>query len=133
MQLYYWKNREFREFGPDLTVSDVPRAVGWCRETLCLGFKGEYSLLKVTFSLSLPLNIEHESIALLFLQLDGEQRDLFPTGKQAEPLVSSMSEDRFVLGRDDQTILIDIDGNPCTKHTLTWSERPFLIGIYFRL
>ena len=51
LQLYYWKNREFREFGPDLSVPDVPRTVGWCRETLCVGFKGEYCLLKVNISM----------------------------------------------------------------------------------
>jgi hypothetical protein len=49
LQLFYWKNREFRELGPDLSVSDTPRTIGWCRETLCLGFKGEYCLLKVFF------------------------------------------------------------------------------------
>nr|CAG4643012.1 EOG090X0131 [Ilyocryptus agilis] len=105
LSLFYWKNREFREFGPDLTVPDIPRTIGWCRETLCLGFKGEYCLLK----------------------LDGEQRDLFPTGKQPEPLVCALSGDRFALGRDEQSILVDIDGNPCTKYTLTWSERPSLL------
>lgn len=63
-------------------------------------------------------------------QLDGEQRDLFPTGKQPEPLVCALNGDKFALGRDEQTILVDIDGNPCTKYTLTWSERPSLIGIF---
>ncbi|EFX65321.1 hypothetical protein DAPPUDRAFT_219389 [Daphnia pulex] len=105
LQLFYWKNREFRELGPDLSVSDTPRTIGWCRETLCLGFKGEYCLLK----------------------LEGEQRDLFPTGKQPEPLVCALQGDKFALGRDEQTIMIDIDGNPCTKYTLTWSERPILL------
>nr|CAG4646809.1 EOG090X0131 [Megafenestra aurita]SVE92222.1 EOG090X0131 [Megafenestra aurita] len=105
LQLFYWKNREFRELGPDLVVPDCPRTIGWCRETLCLGFKGEYSLLK----------------------LEGDQRDLFPTGKQPEPLVCALQGDKFALGRDEQTILIDIDGNPCTKYTLTWSERPTLL------
>ena len=63
------------------------------------------------------------------MQLDGDQRDLFPTGKQPEPLVCALQGDKFALGRDEQTILIDIDGNPCTKYTLTWSERPTLLGI----
>lgn len=63
--------------------------------------------------------------------MDGEQRDLFPTGKQPEPLVCALKEDKFALGRDEQTILVDIDGNPCTKYTLTWSERPSLIGKIF--
>nr|CAG4638944.1 EOG090X0131 [Daphnia magna]SVE82916.1 EOG090X0131 [Daphnia magna] len=105
LQLFYWKNREFRELGPDLALSDTPRGIGWCRETLCLGFKGEYCLLK----------------------LEGEQRELFPTGKQPEPLVCALQGDKFALGRDEQTIMIDIDGNPCTKYTLTWSERPLLL------
>ena len=52
VHLFYWKNQEFRKFGPDIKVSDVPRSVAWCRETLCLGFKGEYCLLKVIFSFS---------------------------------------------------------------------------------
>nr|CAG4642300.1 EOG090X0131 [Evadne anonyx] len=107
LQLFYWKNRDFREFGPDLSVPDVPRTVGWCKETLCLGFKSEYCLLK----------------------LDGsEQRELFPTGKQPEPLVCALQGDKFALGRDDQTVLVDIDGNPSAKCTLlTWSETPMYL------
>ena len=54
---------------------------------------------------------------------------MFPTGKQQEPLVCALQGDKFALGRDEQTILIDIDGNPYTKYTLTWSERPTLLGI----
>lgn len=53
---------------------------------------------------------------------------MFPTGKQPEPLVCALQGDKFALGRDEQTIMIDIDGNPCTKYTLTWSERPYLLG-----
>lgn len=53
---------------------------------------------------------------------------MFPTGKQPEPLVCALQGDKFALGRDEQTIMIDIDGNPCTKYTLTWSERPLLLG-----
>ena len=66
------------------------------------------------------------------LQLDGsEQRELFPTGKQPEPLVCALQGDKFALGRDDQTVLIDIDGNPSAKCTLvTWSETPMFLGNY---
>jgi Vam6/Vps39-like protein vacuolar protein sorting-associated protein 39 len=61
-------------------------------------------------------------------QLDGEQKDLFPTGKQPDPLVCSLLGEKFALGRDDQTILVDIEGNPSTKYTLTWSETPIFLG-----
>nr|CAG4640626.1 EOG090X0131 [Eulimnadia texana] len=106
LQLYYWKNRDFQDFiGPDLSVPDIPRSLVWNRDTFCIGFKGEYCLLK----------------------LDGEQKDLFPTGKQPEPLMCTFQEDKFALCRDEQTILVDSDGNPSKKYIVSWSETPSAI------
>lgn len=51
LQFYYWKNDSFLELQPEIIVNDVPRCISWCQETLCIGFKGDYSLLNVgTFS-----------------------------------------------------------------------------------
>nr|CAG4651586.1 EOG090X0131 [Triops cancriformis] len=127
LQLYYWKNREFHELGPDLTIPDTPKSLSWVHETLCLGFRGEYVLIK--------------------LDAGAEQRDLFPTGRQLEPVIALLQIERehdttfdknweklskekencFALGRDDQIIFVDAEGSPLRKTGLTWSEPPLEI------
>lgn len=47
LQLYYWKNNEFNSFDDDINLTDVPKALSWCQETICVGYKGEYSLYEV--------------------------------------------------------------------------------------
>lgn len=105
IQLYYWKNRNFHELVSELNVPDLPKVIAWSGESLCVGFKGEYCLLKVS----------------------GEQRDLFPTGKHPEPRAITLSDGRFALGRDEQTIFINTDGNPTQKYAVTWSEAPIMM------
>lgn len=46
LQLFYWKNNGFLDLHDDLTVADVPRALAWCQETICVGFKGDYCLMQ---------------------------------------------------------------------------------------
>ena len=67
------------------------------------------------------------------LKLDGEQKDLFSTGRHSEPLVCAFQDDKFALSRDDQTILVDVDGNPSTKYTLAWSESPLAMGKFLTI
>ena len=46
LQLFSWRNGEFQEL-EDLLLPDVARAVVWSKDSLCVGFKREYSLIKV--------------------------------------------------------------------------------------
>jgi hypothetical protein len=46
LQLFYWKNNGFLDLHEDLSVADVPRALAWCQETICVGFKGDYCLMQ---------------------------------------------------------------------------------------
>jgi len=32
---------------PDLSVPDVPKTIAWCQDSLCVGFKRDYYLIKV--------------------------------------------------------------------------------------
>ncbi|XP_043220624.1 vam6/Vps39-like protein [Amphibalanus amphitrite] len=102
LQLYYWKNREFHELMADLAVPDVPRALAWNGNAICVGLRSDYFLLK----------------------LSGEERELFPTGKSGEPTIAHLGEGRLALVRDQQTIFIDRDGNPTQKLPVTWSKVP---------
>lgn len=102
LQFFYWKNGEFRDFRADITVADVPRALAWCDETVCVGFKGEYCLV----------------------HLSGEQKDLFPTGKHLEPSVTKLSDSIFILGKDTQSIFMNTHGDPAFNYAVKWSEVP---------
>lgn len=101
--LFYWKNREFHEFDQTLSLPDTPRMIAWTQESLCLGLRSEYSLIKVT----------------------GDPKELFTIGdKHPEPLVVLLSGNRFALGRNENTYFLDAAGSPILKYPIAWSEIP---------
>ncbi|KAL3874849.1 hypothetical protein ACJMK2_037811 [Sinanodonta woodiana] len=105
IQLMYWKNRDFHELQTDLNLYDIPRAMAWCKDSLCVGFKRDYFLIKVN---------------------TGESKELFPTGSnQLEPVVTKLDDNMLLLSRDKMSIFIDADGNPVKNQPLTWSDIPF--------
>jgi len=115
LQFYYWKNRKFHELREDISVPDVARSIAWCKESVCVGFRGEYSLLHL---------------------MGQEFSELFPTGRSQEPRVTLMEDQRFALGRDEQTTFISSEGK-MKKQAVQWSEtpldlvhdQPYLIGV----
>lgn len=48
LQLWYWKHDQFLEFAPDIDLTDVPRALLWYENTICIGFRTEYVLYDVS-------------------------------------------------------------------------------------
>ena len=48
-------------FQADVSICEAPKCLAWCRDTICLGFKRDYMLVKLK---------ENEPL-----------RDLFPTGE----------------------------------------------------
>ncbi|KAI0225860.1 Vam6/Vps39-like protein [Lamellibrachia satsuma] len=107
LQLYNWKNRDFHELMTDLSVPDVPKAMAWCQDSLCIGFKRDYFLIQVK---------------------SGMLKDLFPCGSNMEPLVTRLQDDRLALGRDQMTIFIDSEGMPTQKYALTWNDIPAIMS-----
>ncbi|XP_023931071.1 vam6/Vps39-like protein [Lingula anatina] len=106
LQLFYWKNRDFYELQIDLSVPDIPKAMAWCKDSICVGFKRDYFLIKVE---------------------SGDLKELFPTGARMEPLVTKLSEDRLALQRDDMSVFINSEGNPVLKYGLNWSDIPAIM------
>ncbi|XP_014671052.1 PREDICTED: vam6/Vps39-like protein [Priapulus caudatus] len=105
LQLFYWKNRNFHELQPDLGVPDVAKCMVWCGDSLCVGFKTEYFIIKTE---------------------TGNLKDLFPMGKN-EPRVTKLEDKRLALGKDDMTIFLDWEGNATQKFALTWSDMPIAL------
>lgn len=67
---------------------------------------------------------------ICFLQLDGDQKELFATGRSQEPLITRMSSggDQLALAHDRETIFVDAQGNASCNFTLKWDEQPFALG-----
>lgn len=47
IQLYYLKNNEFLQLMDDINLTEIPRSMVWCQESICVGYRGEYALLEV--------------------------------------------------------------------------------------
>lgn len=108
LQLYYWKGKKFEEFKDfELTVSDIPRELSWCGETLILGFRG---------------------LSYTILELNGKSKELFPTGKSPEPSVTKLSDSSFVLGKDSQAFIMDTKGELVQHNPVKWSDTPSVIA-----
>lgn len=108
LSIFYWKNNDFHELASNLVVPDTPRSIAWIGESLCVGFRSEYMLIKVT----------------------GEQKELFALGNHhPEPLVAAIEggklrDQLLALGRDDKTYVLDAEGNPFLNHEIVWSGYP---------
>ena len=103
LMLFYWKNNDFHELNIDLKLPDVPKAISWCSQNLCVGFRSEYSLINV---------------------VTGEPKDLFPTGQKPEPIVVLIEGNRLALGLDNKTIILNSEGSPVLNQPIIWSNQP---------
>ena len=97
--------------------------LAWCKETktaangreviidtICVGYRSEYGLVKLDTS----AGAEPGSFELC---------ELFPTGKNQDCSVTLTADNRFALGKDDQTTFVDLSGTTALE-SLTWSGTP---------
>ncbi|XP_030415425.1 vam6/Vps39-like protein isoform X5 [Gopherus evgoodei] len=104
LQLYFWKDREFYELQGDFSVPDVPKSMAWCENSICVGFKRDYYLIRVDGK--------------------GSIKELFPTGKQLEPLVAPLADGKVAVGQDDLTVVLNEEGICTQKGALNWTDIP---------
>ncbi|KAJ7340060.1 Vam6/Vps39-like protein [Desmophyllum pertusum] len=102
LQLFSWRNGEFQEL-EDLLLPDIAKSVVWSKESLCVGFKREYSLIKTS---------------------TGAATELFSTGRHLEPTIATLPSGELILCRDDISIITDSEGKKTQKQTLTWTDTP---------
>ncbi|XP_060790315.1 vam6/Vps39-like protein isoform X2 [Neoarius graeffei] len=104
LQLYYWKDREFYELQGDFAVPDIPKSMAWCENSICVGFKRDYYLIRMDGR--------------------GSIKELFPTGKQLEPLVAPLADGKVAVGQDDLTVVLNEEGICTQKCALNWTDIP---------
>uniref|UniRef100_A0A665WC49 VPS39 subunit of HOPS complex n=1 Tax=Echeneis naucrates TaxID=173247 RepID=A0A665WC49_ECHNA len=104
LQLYYWKDREFYELQSDFAAPDIPKSMAWCENSICVGFKRDYYLIRMDGR--------------------GSIKELFPTGKQLEPLVAPLADGKVAVGQDDLTVVLNEEGTCTQKCALNWTDIP---------
>ncbi|XP_058471442.1 vam6/Vps39-like protein isoform X1 [Solea solea] len=109
LQLYYWKDREFHELQGDFGAPDIPKSMAWCGNSICVGFKRDYYLIRMNLT-----------------KVDGRGsiKELFPTGKQLEPLVAPLADGKVAVGQDDLTVVLNEEGVCTQKCALNWTDIP---------
>uniref|UniRef100_A0A4W5PPN0 VPS39 subunit of HOPS complex n=1 Tax=Hucho hucho TaxID=62062 RepID=A0A4W5PPN0_9TELE len=108
LQLYYWKDREFYELQGDFAAPDIPKSMAWCQNSICVGFKRDYYLIRMDGR--------------------GSIKELFPTGKQLEPLVVPLADGKVAVGQDDLTVVLNEEGVCTQKCALNWTDIPIAMG-----
>lgn len=106
--LLYWKNKNFHEMSKEFNLNDQPRAISWCAESLFIGYKSEYELIKVS-------GVSPEE----------EVKNLSATGgKQPEPLIRLLQNDKVSINRDENTYILDQNGDHHLNYSISWSDIP---------
>ncbi|XP_042630398.1 vam6/Vps39-like protein [Cyprinus carpio] len=54
----------------------------------------------------------------------GSVKELFPTGKQLEPLVAPLADGKVAVGQDDLTVVLNKEGVCTQKCALNWTDIP---------
>lgn len=69
-------------------------------------------------------------IPLPVFQIDGRGsiKELFPTGKQLEPLVAPLADGKVAVGQDDLTVVLNEEGVCTQKCALNWTDIPVAMG-----
>lgn len=105
--LLYWKNKNFHEMSKEINLNDQPRTIAWCSESLFIGYKSEYDLIKLVSG-------QEEEI-----------KNLSATGgKQPEPMIRLLHDDKASINRDENTYILDQNGDPYLKYPIGWSDIP---------
>ncbi|KAF8101569.1 hypothetical protein N665_0204s0064 [Sinapis alba] len=95
---------EVRDFG----VPDTVKSISWCGENICLGIRKEYVILNTA---------------------NGTLSEVFPSGRVAPPLVTSLPSGELLLGKDNIGVFVDQNGKLLQTERICWSEAPTAIVI----
>uniref|UniRef100_A0A8C1AK23 VPS39 subunit of HOPS complex n=1 Tax=Cyprinus carpio carpio TaxID=630221 RepID=A0A8C1AK23_CYPCA len=104
ISMNYSLNRVRSLLQGDFTAPDIPKSMAWCENSICVGFKRDYYLIRMDGR--------------------GSVKELFPTGKQLEPLVAPLADGKVAVGQDDLTVVLNEEGVCTQKCALNWTDIP---------
>lgn len=95
-----------------------------------LGFFQTLSILLNRFLISFSVSNFAAYGVRSVTQIDGRGsiKELFPTGKQLEPLVAPLADGNVIVVQEDQTVVLNEEGACTQKCPLTWTDIPIAMG-----
>ncbi|KNC56116.1 vesicle fusion protein [Thecamonas trahens ATCC 50062] len=96
-------------FWKELVTPQEAKAIVWAGDSVCVGFRREYSLIHVS---------------------SGSTTELFPTGG-GEPSCLLVPDANILLGKEHLSVFVGYDGKPSRKQALAWSELPLAVAYSF--
>ncbi|KAF9156153.1 Vacuolar morphoproteinsis protein 6 [Linnemannia schmuckeri] len=140
--VFSWQDSEFMST-KDFPVPDRVRTMEWVgTQNLCMGFDSEYALMDCKTSVLTPLfSPTSPSVqGALGSTLESTLNTLntfssLATGglmgfgsKPGKPLITRLPNDEILLGKENSSISVGVDGMPKRKNGIEWSGMPEELG-----
>ncbi|OZJ05891.1 hypothetical protein BZG36_00891 [Bifiguratus adelaidae] len=126
--IYTWKDTEFEE-PRDFGVPDRVKAMTWVGGSkLCVGFASEYALMDVETGAFTDLFAptgppDASKLSNLYNSALGS--------KVSKPLVTKIPNNEMLLGKDNVSIFLGLDGSPTRRVGIEWSGVPEEMGFSY--
>ncbi|KAG0343692.1 Vam6/Vps39-like protein [Podila humilis] len=142
MIVFTWQDSEFMET-KEFSIPEKVKTVEWIgTQKLCMGFDNEYALmdcktgdLTPLFSPTSPslqgaLGATFENTLSTLNNLSSMATGgLMGFGsKPGKPLITRLPNDEILLGKENSSISVGVDGMPKRKHGIEWSGTPVELG-----
>ncbi|KAG0263458.1 Vam6/Vps39-like protein [Mortierella polycephala] len=140
--VFTWQDSEFMDT-KEFSIPDRVRTMEWVgTQNLCMGFDNEYALMDCKTSVLKPLFSPTSPSAqgALGSTLESTLNTLntfssLATGglmgfgsKPGKPLITRLPNDEILLGKENSSISVGIDGTPKRKNGIEWSGTPEELG-----
>ncbi|KAG0198890.1 Vam6/Vps39-like protein [Mortierella sp. GBA30] len=140
--VFSWQDSEFMDT-KEFSVPDRVRTMEWVgTQNLCMGFDNEYALMDCKTSVLTPLFSPTSPSAqgALGSTLESTLSTLntfssLATGglmgfgsKPGKPLITRLPNDEILLGKENSSISVGIDGTPRRKNGIEWTGMPEELG-----
>ncbi|KAG0335759.1 Vam6/Vps39-like protein [Podila horticola] len=142
MIVFSWQDSEFMDT-KEFSIPDKVKTVEWIgTQNLCMGFDNEYALMDCKTGVLTPL------FSPTSPSLQGALGATFETtlstlnnlssmatgglmgfgSKPGKPLITRLPNDEILLGKENSSISVGVDGMPKRKNGIEWSGTPVELG-----
>ncbi|KAG0022469.1 Vam6/Vps39-like protein [Entomortierella chlamydospora] len=140
--VFSWQDSEFIDT-KEYSIPDRVRTMEWVgTQNLCMGFDNEYALMDCKTSVLTPLfsptspsnqgalgSTLESTLNTLNTFSSMATRGLMGFGsKPGKPLITRLPNDEILLGKENSSISVGIDGTPKRKNGIEWSGTPEELG-----
>ncbi|KAF9387750.1 Vam6/Vps39-like protein [Podila verticillata] len=142
MIVFSWQDSEFMDT-KEFSIPDRVKTVEWIgTQNLCMGFDNEYALMDCKTGVLTPLfsptspslqgalgaTFETTLSTLNNLSSMATGGLMGFSSKPGKPLITRLPNDEILLGKENSSISVGVDGMPKRKNGIEWSGTPVELG-----